>query len=198
MYDAEAKTLRLCVDSTFRAVELVETETFPLAYQAPAPVGQPSPETSGEWSSTSGGAAFFLGSDVGRDNVGGFDGFRRISAFAGGGPIGQRRLRLPESNFSIEVFFSGSDTVFSHGDGLEMRFQVSDLIVREFGRETRYQNSNLQASQPNQVVYVHTATNDRQVFVNGREVLPGNDPTVWGGPYLGDEAVFTWGTALAG
>jgi hypothetical protein len=201
-FDTATKTLRLCVDSTFRAVELVETETFPLVYLAlppeNAPPGPPSPETSGQWPSTSGGAAFFLGSDVGRDNVGGFDGFRRISAAAGGGAIGQRRLRLPASNFSIEVFFSGSDTVFSHGEGLEVRLQASELSVREFGRETRYQIQNLDTTQPNQVVYVHTATNERQVFVNGRQLVRGNDATVWRGPYLGEEAVFTLGNRFGG
>jgi hypothetical protein len=203
LYDTETKTLRLCVDSTFRAVELVETETFPLAYQTLAPPGPPSPETSGQWPSTSGGAAFFLGSDVGRVNLGGFHGFGRIGTnespppAAGGGAIGQRRLRLPESNFSIEVFFSGSEAIFSHGEGLELRLQQSELIVREFGRETRYPIPPLD-TQPNQVVYVHTATNARLVYFNGREVLRGTDATFWSGPYLGDEAVFTLGNRFGG
>jgi len=152
----------------------------------------------GTWRNAVGSDHLFLGSDVGvvTPPAPGVQGVGRVGAAAGlASPLGQRRLRLPERGFSIEVVFTGSDTIVSHGDSLQISLFASEIVVRELGRETRFQTSpSPDTARPNHLVYVHEEGDARRLYLNGRQLNRVVDTSFWSGPYLGDDDVFGLGS----
>jgi hypothetical protein len=195
----DAAGLSVCDGVTFRAVQLV-----PAALSALAADYRVANVQGGTWRNAVGDDHLFLGSDVGVVNppAPGVQGVGRVGGGTGAGfgsPQGQRLLRLPPQGFSIEVLFTGSDTIVSHGDRLQMSLFASELVVREFGRETRFQMPVApDTARPNHVVYVHENNNVRRVYFNGLQLQRVQDATFWNGPYLGGEDVFGLGNRFGG
>ena len=149
------------------------------------------------------GEPLFLGTDIGTVQIAGppsVSGIGRVSGggAVGGGPLGQRLLVLPARDFAIEMVAQGSEQIFVHGaDGLSLQVFGTEVVVREFGRELRFTPPAFSSSSPNHLVYVHTATDERQFFVNGERITTSSTGR-WTGPYLGERGVFSLGSRLAG
>lgn len=187
--------LSVCDGVRFREVQLA-----PAALPALVADYQVENVQGGIWRNAVGTDHLFLGSDVGVVNppAPGVQGVSRVGSGTGAGlgsPQGQRLLRLPSEGFSIEVLFTGSDTIVSHGERLQVSLFASELVVREFGRETRFQMPVApDTARPNHVVYVHENNNARRVYFNGQQLQRVQDATFWNGPYLGGEDVFGLGS----
>ena len=155
------------------------------------------------WNAIGVGEPLFLGTDVGRVDIAGppaVDGIGRVSGggAVGGGPLGQRLLELPARDFAIELVVQGGEQIFVHGtDGLSLQVVGTEVVVREFGRDLRSTAPAFSSSSPNHLVYVHTATDERQFFVNGQSITTSSTGR-WTGPYLGERGVFSLGSRLAG
>lgn len=188
-------SLVMCDGTDFRAVQLASPPT-PLIigdYDVASRVGN-------AWTDKTGGDAIALGTDMGVVNLAGppvRSGIGRVVAAGGiGAPVGQRLLELPPRGFSIELVVQGGDQLFVHGaDGLSLQVFGSEVSVREFGREMRFQLvTPIDTATPNHFVYVHKENNDRDLFVNGERLQQAVDAGRWSGPYLGERAVFTLGS----
>ena len=149
------------------------------------------------------GEPLFLGTDIGTVQIAGppsVSGIGRVSGggAVGGGPLGQRLLVLPARDFAIEMVAQGSEQIFVHGaDGLSLQVSGTEVVVREFGRDLRFTPPAFSSSSPNHLVYVHTATDERQFFVNGERITTSSTGR-WTGPYLGERGVFSLGSRFAG
>ena len=190
----DAAGLSVCDGDGFRAIELAAPP--PPALLADYLVNN---VQGGTWRNAVGSDHLFLGSDVGVVTLPapGGQGVGRVGAAPAGlaSPLGQRRLRLPERGFSIEVLFTGSDTIVFHGDQLQISLFASEIVVRKLGRETRFQTSpSPDTARPNHLVYVHEDGDARRVYLNGRQLSRVVDTSFWSGPYLGDDAVFGLGS----
>ena len=155
------------------------------------------------WNAIGVGEPLFLGTDVGLVSIAGppvVSGIGRVAGGGaiGGGPLGQRLLVLPARDFAIDLVVQGSEQLFVHGaDGLSLQVSGSEVVVREFGRELRFTPPAFSSSSPNHLVYVHTATDERQFFVNGERITTSSTGR-WTGPYLGERGVFSLGSRFAG
>jgi hypothetical protein len=192
-------SLVMCDGVDFRAVQLAAPP--PPAIIADYDVAS---RSGNAWTDKTGGDAIALGTDMGVVNIAGPPVRSGIGRLVGGGagfgaPVGQRLLELPARGFSIEIVAQGSDQFFVHGaDGLSLQVFGSEVSVREFGREMRFQIVNaIESTSPNHFVYVHKDNNDRDLFVNGERLLQAPDAGRWTGPYLGERGVFTLGSRFA-
>lgn len=155
------------------------------------------------WNARGVGEPLFLGTDVGLVSIAGpplVSGIGRVlgGGAVGGGPLGQRLLELPPRDFAIELVVQGSEQIFVHGaDGLSLQVVGTEVVVREFGRDLRFTAPTFISSSPNHLVYVHTATDERQLFVNGQSITSSSAGR-WTGPYLGERGVFSLGSRSAG
>jgi hypothetical protein len=155
------------------------------------------------WNAIGVGEPLFLGTDIGSVQIAGpppVSGIGRVSGggAVGGGPLGQRLLVLPARDFAIEMVAQGSEQIFVHGtDGLSLQVFGTEVVVREFGRDLRFTPPAFSSSSPNHLVYVHTATDERQLFVNGTRIAQ-SSASGWTGPYLGERGVFSLGSRSAG
>ena len=153
-----------------------------------------------------GGEPLFLGSDAVRitpaPSPPGAEGITRAGGGAAGfsAPIAHGRLTLPARGFSIEIIFTGSDTLFSHGQNNLQFSMFTSPTLREHGRDTRYQPpvTAPDSTRPSHLVYVHDQNDVRHMFLNGRELNLETDASIWTGPYLGGSDLVALGNVFGG
>lgn len=160
------------------------------------------------WPSSDGSARFFMFDTVVRREsvdppVNGPKGVGASNngAAAGSSVIGHARIDLPERDFSIEVTFEGSDTVFTIGDLRASLFGggTPEVTLTELGRSTRWTDPTPPAAgdQRHHLVYVHGADDSRQVYLDGEPLIPNTtdpDAARLTGPRLDKDPIFKLGS----